>query len=227
MGNFAKINNGPISGDAPPGSLGIDLATPALYIAGNSNVWTEVGAGGLPTASAAGQVPVSTGAGTTYAAQVPGLTLISRQILLAAAGTVTFSAIPQIFTNLRLVITASSAAAGTIGLQFNGDTGANYTTQELLGTGSSPFAALSSAQTSVNAGVLGTTPGATTIDIPGYSGTVLNKALVSLSGQNTGAGFVALDSGSWNNAAAVTAVALLAITGTFAIGSTFSLYGLN
>jgi hypothetical protein len=55
---YDKINNGPFSGFAPPQSIGIDLATPTLMIAGSNGQWVPatgglVGEGATITAATA------------------------------------------------------------------------------------------------------------------------------------------------------------------------------
>lgn len=193
------------------------------------------GGGGLPVATAAGQVPTSTGAGTTYTAQTPssGMALISNQVLASPAATVTFSSIPQTFTNLKLVIQASaSTTAGfnALLLQFNGDTAAHYQWQELFGAAGSPGASTSGGLvTSVQLGNLSDTTssiigGATEITVPNYAGTVFNKSLLSFTqGDQT----AVMSVGGWSSTAALTQIQfLLGSAGNFVTGSTFSLYGM-
>jgi hypothetical protein len=69
-------------------------------------------------------------AGNTYEA-------IATQTLGSAAASVTFSSIPGTYTDLVLVV-AGTLTTGTenIVMQFNGDTGSNYSVTSLLGDGS-------------------------------------------------------------------------------------------
>jgi hypothetical protein len=65
---------------------------------------------------------------------------ITKQTLGAEAATVTFSNIPQTFTDLLIVSSARSARtvnlADNLNLRFNGDAGGNYSFRYLEGNGS-------------------------------------------------------------------------------------------
>jgi hypothetical protein len=70
-------------------------------------------------------------AGNTYVA-------IAEQTLGTAAASVTFSSISGAYTDLVLVVTGTmTGGPDSVVLQFNGDTGSNYSTTILSGNGSS------------------------------------------------------------------------------------------
>jgi len=71
---YDKINNGPFAGSAPPQSIGIDLATPQLMIAGANGIWT--GASGLAGVGAI-LTAAATIAPTNAVHHVTGTTAIS------------------------------------------------------------------------------------------------------------------------------------------------------
>ncbi len=79
---YDKINNGPWTGNAPPQSIGIDLATPSLMIAGANGIWIPatglVGKGSQLTAA-------STITVTNYTHHVTGTTAIATINLPAGA----------------------------------------------------------------------------------------------------------------------------------------------
>jgi hypothetical protein len=59
--------------------------------------------------------------------------------------TITFSSIPSTYTDLVLIIGGGSTSASVVSqLQFNGDTGSNYSWTALYGTGSAASSARSS-----------------------------------------------------------------------------------
>ena len=67
-------------------------------------------------------------------------TPIASQTLGSAAASVTFSSIPQGYTDLVIVNNVTCTIdTQVIGCQYNGDTGANYSKTYLLGNGSSAF----------------------------------------------------------------------------------------
>ena len=63
--------------------------------------------------------------------------VISTQTLVSAAATVTFSSIPQTYTDLVLVFNGQVATANNIVLQFNSDTTTNYSATYIYGDGTS------------------------------------------------------------------------------------------
>ena len=157
---------------------------------------------------------------------------------VGAGGTasITFSSIPQTFTHLQLKIFArsSSNAAGiNIPIQFNGDTGANYRSHYLGGTGAAAISGdLGASQTSLNAGwTAGNTDitngfGCTVVDILDYTNTNKNKTTRSIGGiDSNGSGLIGLWSGLWLSTAAITSLVFSA--GTLAQYTTAQLYGIQ
>jgi hypothetical protein len=183
----------------------------------------------LPVATAAGQVPTSTGAGTTYTAQTPAsgaMTLIQTQTLGSAVSSVTFSSIPQTFKHLMLVfeaVNSSSSAQGLL-LTINGDSTAVYN-WVIIAAGAvySGFAA-----NSISAGAVG---GASSGRLVFYRYSV-SSATLMVEGQGSsfvpGALAYQLSSGAYVPASAATVTSFtLSAPGTFAAGGVFSLYGLS
>ena len=71
-------------------------------------------------------------AGATY-------TPIATQTTSGSTGAVTFSSIPQTYTDLVVVINTSLSGLCNSLLQFNGDTGSNYSGTVIGGSGSAPI----------------------------------------------------------------------------------------
>lgn len=144
----------------------------------------------------------------------------------------TFSSIPQGYTDLVLVSQLTGSAANNqINIQVgNGsvDTGSNYSFTQLYGTGSAAASARSTSQTSI---LLGYTDAATTsIDsnliasIQNYSNTTTNKTILSRG--NSPARATAAIVGLWRSTSAINIITVSTGSSTFAVGSTFTIYGI-
>jgi len=151
---------------------------------------------------------------------------------------ITFSAIPQTWTHLQIRMLTQATATGPLYMKmnFNGDTGNNYSYHELTGNGSTAAAgAGSSVAFAVAADGISSTPGFNggIVDILDYASTTKAKTSRSLSGQdNNGSGYVYLASSGWyNNTAgvypAINSIVLTMSSGNFAQYSNFSLYGIR
>ena len=152
-------------------------------------------------------------------------TPIATQTLGSAAASVTFSSIPQTYTDLVLVVVAPSGNNND-SLQFNSDTGANYSWTRVYGDGTSAASSRSS-----NANYIRTTAGDLTntnsilIQIMNYSNSTTNKTVLTR-GTNPSVLTIAV-AGLWRNTSAITTINYSVATGTFATGSTFTLYGIK
>lgn len=160
---------------------------------------------------------------------------IQTTTLVSAQTTVTLSAIPQTYTDLVLVIGNAKETAGTpsvIAMRFNGDTATNYSTTYM---GASSVGGLFSGRRSSDTGIwLGGMYGNIGMfkaDIMNYRNTTTFKTLLSRQAiygttyEPTGAYI-----GVWRKTPeAITSMTIYTIdlTPTFAIGTTFSLYGIK
>lgn len=144
------------------------------------------------------------------------------------SSTITFSSIPSTYKHLQIRAIVLTTAGG-INIQYNSDTGSNYTYHQLYGTGTS---ALANAGTSQTAGYIGynnaagSYPTAIVCDILDYRDTNKYTTHRSLAGTdvNGSGGALTFFSGLWLNTAAVTTID---IKGTFAQYSHFALYGIK
>ena len=153
---------------------------------------------------------------------------IATTTLGTAAASVTFSTISGAYTDLVLVTNLSSATSNqSIYVQFNADTGANYSRTVMYGDGTS---ASSSRDTSYNYIRMGFNTGDRTANITqiqNYSNATTFKSTLSRSNTYPGsAGYVYASVGLWRNTNAITSVLIGTDTGNFATGSTFTLYGI-
>jgi hypothetical protein len=167
-------------------------------------------------------------AGNTYVA-------LATSTLGSAAASVTFSSIPATYTDLVLVLQpASTTFADNIGLNFNSDTGSNYSSTNLSGNGAGGAASGGRAaspyiQVTNIIGTTGTLGAMTsTIHIMNYANTTTYKTVLSRTGQlgatyNGNEVIVSL----WRNTAAINTIVIKQSgSPNFITGSTFSLYGI-
>ncbi len=159
------------------------------------------------------------------------LTLISTQVLSSGASSVTFSSIPSTYKHLqiRAAITDSSGA-GIVQMQYNSDTGSNYSWHYLAANGSSVTSYNGTTTTAMRNtlyywGIQNAIPTGLILDILDYSSTTKYKTSRAFSGAaGTSANEMGIFSGLWQNTAAVSSIRLFT-GGTYNAGSRFSLYG--
>jgi hypothetical protein len=151
-----------------------------------------------------------------------------------------FDNIPSTYQHLqiRAIGKRSDNANSTyLAVRLNGDTGSNYSTHQLAGTGSAAVArgyasttqAIGTGTEVVLAGN-GTANvfGAQIVDILDYSSTTKNKTVRAFGGwDNNGSGHVLLISGGWFSTSAVTSVTLFSGGDTWAQHTTLALYGVK
>jgi len=145
----------------------------------------------------------------------------------------TFSSIPQGYTDLRVIFDGGASGNINMWLQFNGDTGTNYSYTYWTTDGGSVTSSKSSSnskiqvnyygymQADLNANML--------IDVFNYSNTTTYKPTLSRANHasNGTAAVVGLWRGSTGSATqAITSLTLTAASGKFASGSTMTLYGI-
>lgn len=148
--------------------------------------------------------------------------------------TITFSSIPQTYTHLQ-IRSIDQSTFNYSQLQFNSDTGSNYTRHLFYGTGVGIGAAgTSTGQTYTYYGVsaTGTNMFAGTIcDILDYTSTSKYKTIRALSGTDqNGSGQIQLNSGLWMSTSAINSITITANStapGVFAQYSQFALFGIK
>lgn len=165
--------------------------------------------------------------------------LIAKNTLTTNAASVTFSAIPNTFTDLVLKVSSRSTWSGTQAflLSFNGaPSGILYSTTTVRGVGSTAASLRTSDYSSVEVENLSQDAGTTAntfnnieFYIPNYLASA-NKP-VSTSGvveNNSATGNAVTASASlWRSTAAITSITLDEASGNFVTGSSFFLYGIK
>lgn len=162
--------------------------------------------------------------------------LISTTVLSSTAASVSFSSIDQTYKHLQIRMAARGTSASfdvQTRLRLNTDSAGNYARHALYGDGSSVISFANTAQTGITVAWIpdsSNTANAfagTVIDVLDYASSSKNTTVRSLTGQAATNNSVVLASGLWLNTAAVSQVDLLPLSGSFAIGSRFSLYGIK
>jgi hypothetical protein len=161
----------------------------------------------------------------------------------AGASSVTFTNIPNTYTHLQIrgIMRDSRATFGNSGgyLQFNGDTGSNYSAHQFFGDGSSlvTYGLVNQTNMGFGAGAGNGAPtntfGAIIIDILDYANTNKNKTIRILDGvdiNGTVAGYggvMEFASGSWRNTSAVTSIKITPNDPNYRQYTSFALYGVK
>jgi hypothetical protein len=158
------------------------------------------------------------------------------------ASTISFSSIPSTFKHLQIrylsAQTNASVASAYSQLNFNSDTGGNYTDHQLYGDGSDAVAVNSgtslttiyvqrdSARTGAGANIFG----ATVMDILDYANTSKYKTVRYLAGVDANTAStqfrITLGSGLWMSTSAISSIVF---TGAYSYAekTTFALYGIK
>jgi len=155
---------------------------------------------------------------------------ISTTTLGSNASTVSFSSIPGTYTDLVIVmgVISTSNTGHYVYLQYNGDTGSNYSTTILTGTGSSAVSTRFNGRTNFNIDYYATPNTEISnriVQIQNYSNTTTFKT--GLVRANRAGGGTDAMVGLWRSTAAITSILVTHDTAQFATGSTFTLYGIH
>jgi hypothetical protein len=155
---------------------------------------------------------------------------IATTTLASAAATVTFSSFSG-YTDLILVTDnmQSGGTQGNLFIQFNSDSGSNYSRTWLSGDGSTAYSGRESSQTKIGLTAYAypqtTTPWAGLIQIQNYSNSTTYKNVL-IRGNNSKVGVDAIV-GLWRSTSAITSLVLSRSNDNFASGSTFTIYGIK
>jgi len=169
-------------------------------------------------------------AGSTY-------TPIATTTLGSAQASVTFSAISGSYTDLYVMCNGQNATQDgwEAAITFNSDTGSNYSFTNLGGNGTAASSARGSNVAYIPSAYLtawtttSNSPGIYYFNVMNYSNTTTYKTTIGRSGYASGSypGAEAIV-GLWRSTSAITSITLtVRNSGTFASGSTFTLYGIT
>lgn len=163
--------------------------------------------------------------------------LIQTQTLASASPTISFTGIPQNFTDLCFVVSGRTDQADNIGYStfYVNSSTTNWTTRHLQGNG----AAVASANTTSvpeffmsGGNTTSNTFGNGTIYIPNYTAAVNKSMSIDFVNENNATGaFSAMQrivAALWSNSSAITSAQFVANSGSnFVAGTTISLYGIG
>jgi hypothetical protein len=157
---------------------------------------------------------------------------IATTTLGTAAASITFSSITSNYTDLRVILTGTTASQAFPYLRFNADTGNNYSGTYLDGSGSAASSLRDSNISGIyiagaNGDFVASQPSTAQIDIFSYAGSTFKTALSAFSGDRNGGGYVVRTVGLWRSTSAITSVILSGNGNNFAIGTTATLYGIK
>lgn len=157
---------------------------------------------------------------------------LNSTTLVADVNYIEFTAISDSYRDLQIIVDGRyDTADANFSIQFNGDTGSNYSYDVFYGTGSSAAGYRSASSTSIQAGWYpypssqGTT-GNSVINILNANSTSTFKTLGERAGLGGGQGLYAR-TGQWRSQSAITSVKLTMTAGNFKAGTTVSLYGIK
>lgn len=142
---------------------------------------------------------------------------------------VVFGSIPNTYRDLVVIANwpnSGNPATPFVLCRLNADTGNNYTWIQTYADNGGALTDTQSSVSSIRAGYIQNSAAMTRINVMDYSATDKQKSLLIRSDQTEATTRTSLFTGVWANTSAVTSLSLVAGNGTFAIGSTFSLFGI-
>jgi len=148
---------------------------------------------------------------------------IATTTLGTSASSVTFSTIPGTYTDLVLVVNGTSTATNGNEMQFNGDTGNNYSFTLLYGDGSSATSSRNSNISFAYAGRTNTNQSVSITQIMNYANTTTYKTVLTRA--NSNGDIVMANVSTWRSTSAITS--LVYAGATFNSGTVFTLYGIK
>ena len=151
---------------------------------------------------------------------------------------VEFTSIPATYTHLQIRAIGRSTRGENntaLDMQFNADTGSNYSWHRLDGDGSTTSSGSGTSQTTIivdrftASTATASQFGAFVLDILDYANTNKYKTTRNLGGyDNNGNGLITLGSGNWRNTNAITSIKLIDRSGNNLVQySQFALYGIK
>lgn len=155
----------------------------------------------------------------------PTHVLLNQVTLAASASSVTFSSIPQNYSDFTLVFSGTASQRAELGIRINSDSGTNYPYVIMRGNGTSVSTAASTVETYMfSSGRVDSGQSTQIIQFMDYSATDKHKTL--LWRDSAAQEYVTACAGRWANTNAISRIDLsFPFGGTFNSGCTFSLYG--
>ena len=156
------------------------------------------------------------------------MTPIATSTLTTATASVTFSSLPQGYTDLVLIVNSKGTAAANPGLRFNGDTGTNYSSTELVGYAGSALSGNYASTTILKSHWAGNSMNGIwtsfIANIQNYSNSTTYKSVLT---RYNASAEVDANAGLWRSTAAITSITVITDSNSYDVGSSFTLYGIK
>ena len=155
---------------------------------------------------------------------------IATTTLSSATTTLAFTSIAGTYTDLRVVVFVKASSAGAVAplMQFNSDTGTNYSYTRITGDGTTAATNRGVNSSSIQIGtgsVAASGVGLWSADIFSYAGSTYKTVLLGQFTDANGSGMVANAVNMWRSTSAITRIDISA-GNDFDIGTTATLYGI-
>jgi len=153
--------------------------------------------------------------------------LDTKTIVGSSTSSITFSSIPQGYTDLVIVEQSTGSVDAYSSTYFNGNnTGTNYSWTYIFGTGGSALSGrvANNSRFEVSYHSTSATPNAMIYHVMNYSNSTTNKTMLTRYNlSNDGVGSYV---GLWRQTAAITSITFDSLSGNYTAGSTFTIYGI-
>ena len=154
--------------------------------------------------------------------------VIEAKTLSSAVASVTFSSIPQMYTDLVLVLSTgvTTGSSTNVFFRYNNDSSALYSRTTLYGDGSTAGSSRGSGATEAYAGQSETTiQSMSTLQIFNYSNTTTFKTCITRDSQASLVSQTRVN--LYRSTSAISRLDVHTASSTFIVGSTFTLYGIK
>lgn len=155
---------------------------------------------------------------------------IATTTIGSATSSITFSSIPNTYTDLRIVLTLVAGATQYMQMDFNGDTSTNYAVTWIDSSGTAIANGRTTNANYIDLSQRTASSGSVTfyaIDILGYRGSTLKTCLQESNQDANGSGFVGRQVGLWRSTSAITTVRLFSGANIYGVGTVATLYGIK
>lgn len=157
--------------------------------------------------------------------------VIASTTLSSPTSTITFSSIPNTYTDLRLILTGTASAGGTAPrFRLNNDSSALYNSTIFAGSGSSNSAAREVSVTQVSLAQAtnwdATTPQLRIVDIMSYASANFKTLFTIECSDLNGSGSLCYCSYLYRSTTAISSINLFLNANNYAAGTTATLYGI-
>lgn len=152
---------------------------------------------------------------------------IATTTLGSTATSYTFTSIPQTYTDIVLISNVLPASDARVKLRVNSDSSSNYSYTSVAGNGSITQSGRVSSYTELDLFWLALPSGWSTYisNFQNYSNTTTFKTILNRG--NSPAVETTATVGLWRSTSAISSIQIFTNAGNFAIGTTFTLYGIT